>query len=150
VVRLSTADAGWLYPGRTARQVCERLHELGVALAVVTDGGLAATAMTASAGAVTVAAPAATVVDTIGAGDTFNGAMLVWLDEHEFRDAASVTELEGEVLRGLLYFANSAATLTCERPGADPPWRTELDKRGAAAVRYRAAPAPPSVTQQLE
>lgn len=135
VVRVSTADAAWLYPGCPVSQVGERLMDLGVVLAVVTDGGRASTAMSPHAGAVTVAAPPVTVVDTIGAGDTFNGALLVWLDEHGHRDRGSVVALQTGDLRALLDFANSAAALTCERPGSDPPWRAELDTRRDARAR---------------
>ena len=52
-------------------------------------------------------------VDTTGAGDTFHGACLAYLLEHQFLE--DVTE---ERLRGMLQFANAAASIVTTRKGA--------------------------------
>jgi fructokinase len=74
---------------------------------------------------VRVPAPPVEVVDTIGAGDAFGAALLAWLDDHGrlSRDL----RLDLEELRQALEFACLVASITCTRPGADPPWRAELD-----------------------
>jgi fructokinase len=67
------------------------------------------------------------VVDTIGAGDTFHGAFLSWLElrgKMSHSALASLTEVE---LYDALYFANRAASLVCSRQGAEPPTLKEVD-----------------------
>jgi len=61
-----------------------------------------------------VKAPRVSAVDTIGAGDTATGALLVGLSE-------------GVPLSELLAFMCAAAALTCTRVGADPPTRAEVE-----------------------
>lgn len=55
-------------------------------------------------------------VDTIAAGDTFNGALIT-------------ARLEGKNLHDAVRFAHAAAAIAVTRPGAQPsvPWRTEID-----------------------
>jgi fructokinase len=74
------------------------------------------------------AAPIAVdVVDTVGAGDTFQAAMLAWLAEHDRLSIDGVATLDTEALQALLAFATRAAAITCSRRGADLPRRHELD-----------------------
>ncbi|CAI2532583.1 Ribokinase [Serratia fonticola] len=55
-------------------------------------------------------------LDTIAAGDTFNGALVTAL-------------LEGKVMSDAVRFAHAAAAIAVTRPGAQPsvPWREEID-----------------------
>ena len=98
----------------------------GPKMVVVTLGAEGAVGMTASA-EVRVPAPAVRVVDTIGAGDAFGAALLAWLHDHGrlSRDL----RLDREELRAALEFACLVASITCTRPGADPPRRAELKSR---------------------
>ena len=66
------------------------------------------------------------MIDTVGAGDTFQAALLTWLAEHDRLSIAGVSELDADALADLLAFAARAAAITCSRPGADPPWAREL------------------------
>ena len=66
-------------------------------------------------GSASVASPPVTLVDTIGAGDTFMAGLL---------DALAVRDLP---LPEALRRGAQAAALVCEREGADPPTRAELD-----------------------
>ncbi|PLO86947.1 ribokinase [Klebsiella pneumoniae] len=56
-------------------------------------------------------------IDTIAAGDTFNGALVTAL-------------LEGTALAEAIRFAHAAAAIAVTRKGAQPsvPWRTEIDE----------------------
>jgi fructokinase len=66
------------------------------------------------------------VIDTVGAGDTFQAAMLTWLAEHDALSAAALRALDADQVRDLLGFATRAAAITCSRRGADLPRRAEL------------------------
>lgn len=123
IVKGSEADLAWLLPDLDFEAAVEGLLRRGPRLVVVTLGALGA--MGASDGIrVRVPAPTVEVVDTIGAGDAFGAALLAWLHEHD----ALTTHLglDAAHLRSALEFACRAASLTCTRPGADPPWRSEL------------------------
>lgn len=117
IVKASDEDVAWLYPGADAEGVLRRWCALGARLAVITRGGAGAIALDAPAGApIEVAAPATTVVDTIGAGDSFMSGLLAAVLEHGFDDT-----------RALVTFAARCAAITVSRAGAKPPTRAEVD-----------------------
>jgi fructokinase len=126
VVKVSDADAAWLAPGRPPAELAEQWLEAGAGLVVVTEGASGAAAHTASGAVVRVAAPVVTVVDTIGAGDAFNAGLLAWLHDHGRLVKGATRQLRVGEVEGALRFAVLVAGLTCQRAGADPPWRSEL------------------------
>ena len=71
--------------------------------------------------------PATKVIDTVGAGDTFQAALLTWLDEHDVLAPDALSALDDASLDALLRFAARAAAITCSRRGADMPRRNELN-----------------------
>jgi fructokinase len=68
-----------------------------------------------------------TVVDTVGAGDTFNAGLLSGLRQRGFLDKKRLKAILIDDLRFAMEFAAKASAVTVSRPGADPPWRYELD-----------------------
>ncbi|HXV92066.1 MAG TPA: carbohydrate kinase, partial [Pseudonocardia sp.] len=79
VVKVSAEDLGWLMPGRGAEQVVEEWLGHGPALVAVTLGGDGVVAGTCSGLRVRRPGVPVTVVDTVGAGDTFSAALLAGL-----------------------------------------------------------------------
>ncbi|MGZ6804454.1 MAG: PfkB family carbohydrate kinase, partial [Nocardioidaceae bacterium] len=61
--------------------------------------------------------------DTVGAGDAFAAGLLSALAGLPRADLRAVGQ---ERLREALLHASTVARRTCERPGADPPWRDAL------------------------
>ena len=96
----------------------------GPRIALVTlggDGALIVTAETEEA----VPAPKIEVVDTIGAGDAFGGGFLAyWQMQGLDRDALG----DPDAVRAATTFACVVAARTCERAGANPPRRSDLDR----------------------
>ena len=124
IVKASDTDLAWLYTNLSHEDAAERLLEDGVALAVVTLGAEGAFGAHRDF-RVAVEAPQVDVVDTIGAGDSFGAALLAWLHDHDaIRPHLS---LERDELEAALRYACLAAAITCSRPGADPPWKWELE-----------------------
>jgi fructokinase len=125
LLKISAEDAGLLYPGVPLESLARRWISQGVALVVVTCGGDGSAAWTAQAQA---SAPAEKValVDTVGAGDSFQAALLTWLAEHERLQPAVLPALTNADLKDALRFAARAAAITCGRRGADLPRRAEL------------------------
>lgn len=125
LLKLSDEDLGLLFPGVPAAQLAQRWLKAGVRLVVITRGSEGAEAWTAQT-QVRASALAASVVDTVGAGDTFQAALLTWLAEHEALAAEMLTPLSPARLGEALSFAARAAAITCSRRGADLPRRSEL------------------------
>ncbi|MFI2103998.1 carbohydrate kinase [Isoptericola sp. NPDC019693] len=135
VVKVSDEDLAWLYPERDPLDVARAWQGTGPALVVVTFGGEGATGIT-SAGEVTVTAPRVDVVDTVGAGDSFMGALLdgLWsagllgAGRREALRALPVADTEA-----LLARCAAVAAVTVSRAGANPPWERELVARKGVA-----------------
>lgn len=126
VVKLSDEDAETLHPSVPVNRVARDLVGLpGVRLAAMTLGGRGLRLDTAD-GVVSVPAPGSEVVDTIGAGDTVMAALLVALLQHRLLEPGSTPQLDRATLGWLGELAVTAAAINCGRPGADPPWRSEL------------------------
>ncbi len=143
ILKTSNEDLGWLYPGTETDQAAAQALGAGAAAVVVTAGNRGSTVYTAAdtgthAGtggtnasglrpAVTVPAEQVQVVDTIGAGDSFMAALMVWLDENHVRSRSAVSNLTKEQWTSALEFATKVSGVVCTRQGADPPYRAELD-----------------------
>ncbi|WP_125776777.1 carbohydrate kinase family protein [Antribacter gilvus] len=128
VVKVSDEDLAWLYPGQDPRDVARTWRSSGPALVVVTLGGAGAVAVTA-AGEVDVAAPKVEVVDTVGAGDSFMGALLDGLWDADLLGAARRAELHAigdDVAASILGRCAAVAAITVSRAGANPPRRAEV------------------------
>lgn len=125
LVKVSEEDLGLLYPGRAADAVAAGWLAAGCTLVVVTRGGDGALAFRRGEW-LQVPAPATAVVDTVGAGDTFQAALLCALGEAQALDAAALAALPPARLELALQFAARAAALTCSRRGADMPRAAEL------------------------
>jgi fructokinase len=125
IVKASDADVAWLYPALDLQSAARALLARGPRLVVVTLGPDGAFGVSADAEA-RVAAPVVDVVDTIGAGDAFGAALLAWLHGHG--RLSLELRLRSDGLGAALGFACLVASLTCTRAGADPPWRSELDR----------------------
>jgi fructokinase len=125
IVKVSTDDVEFMFPGRSPRASAAALLDAGADIVLLTLGGDGAMAVTHDQ-VVTVAPPRITVADTVGAGDTFGAAVLCWLDEQELLTVDAVRALDAAQLTAMLDFGVRAAAITCSRPGADPPRRHEL------------------------
>ena len=125
VMKVSDEDLGLLYPGVPHAALAARWRTAGAAAVVVTRGGEGATAWVAD-GEVPVAPVAVNVVDTVGAGDTFQAAMLTALAEREVLEPKALHLVPAAMWGEVLQFASRAAAITCGRRGADLPRRHEL------------------------
>ncbi|GGL83783.1 fructokinase [Streptomyces fumigatiscleroticus] len=123
LLKLSEEDAGWL--GGTPREWLAA----GPSAVVITRGGAGLTAHVrdgAEYAEYAVPGEAVDVVDTIGAGDTVNAALLHGLAAQDALSPKALVGLGAEGWTRLLRFAARAAALTCSRAGAEPPYASEL------------------------
>ncbi|WP_144805307.1 carbohydrate kinase [Curtobacterium sp. BH-2-1-1] len=131
VVKCSDEDAAWLWPDRDVDAVLDGLLAAGATLAAVTLGG-SGCAIASRGARRRIAAPAVTVADTIGAGDSFMAGLLAAVLATE----TAPTALDEDDLGRLAALALACAAVTVSRPGADPPTTDELP----AEVRPVATP----------
>lgn len=127
IVRMSDVDFDFLYGGDDHESTAAALIEDGASLVVITRGERGTLAWHRNAGRVDVATPPARVVDTVGAGDSFQGALLMALREINRIAHDALATMSADELRRVLTFAAACAAVTCSRSGADPPSRRELD-----------------------
>jgi fructokinase len=125
IVKVSDEDLGLLCPDSAPAEVARRWLSLGARLVVLTRGARGSEAWTVGSHAAETAMPV-DVVDAVGAGDTFQAALLTWLDEQQLLSVAGLEALDAQQLAALLRFATRAAAITCSRRGADMPRRKEL------------------------
>ena len=126
IVRMSDVDFEFLYGGGDHAGRAKSFIEAGASLVVVTRGIKGAQAWHKEAGVVEVEAPTVDVVDTIGAGDSFQAALLFALRAIGRIKSESLAQTNADELRRALSFASGCAALTCGRAGADPPRQADV------------------------
>jgi fructokinase len=95
-------------------------------LVAVTRGAFGATYYSRSSGTITVEAVPVVVADTVGAGDSFQAAMMAWLLENRHASPGELAGLSATQLRALGQFATQAASATCRHRGPEFPYRKTL------------------------
>jgi fructokinase len=127
IVKMSDVDFTYLHGDEPYRERADALLAQGTSLVVITRGIDGAIAWHKAVGQIEVAAPRVKVADTIGAGDSFQAALLFALHRQGRLGRAQLGGIDADELRRALSFAANCAGLTCTRPGADPPWSREID-----------------------
>jgi fructokinase len=152
IAKISSADFEFIYPDLRLEKALQKILAMGPRLVITTLGPKGAlAALRRNDGSVTqVSAPVVDlpVADTIGAGDTFHGAFLAWLEIKEKMSRHSLANLSETELYDALFFANKAASIVCSRRGAEPPILKEVErlkppapKAPKAAVQAAKSPA---------
>ncbi len=127
LLKVSEEDLELLHPGVVLDTFAAHALAQGVRAVVVTRGAQGAIGWTAQTRATASPVPVQ-VIDTVGAGDTFQAALLTWLAEHGALAPNALGGLSQQALGNALAFAAKAAAITCSRRGADMPRRAELEK----------------------
>ena len=126
IVRMSDVDFEFLYGGSDHGERARSFIAAGASLVVVTRGIKGAQAWHSEAGMVEVEAPTTDVVDTIGAGDSFQAALLFALRAIGRIKRGTLVQMNSKELGQALSFASVCAAFTCGRAGADPPRQSDV------------------------
>jgi len=126
ILKLSDEDLSWFGETGDTDDVMARWLDRGPRLIVVTRGSKGAVGYTKKH-KVTVAPKPVTVVDTVGAGDTFNAGILASLHDQGALSKKRLAALTEAEIEAALTLGAAAAAVTVSRAGANPPWRRELD-----------------------
>ena len=125
LLKISDEDLELLQPGAVLDTFASHALAQGVKAVVVTRGANGAIGWTGKVSATAAPVPVK-VIDTVGAGDTFQAALLTWLAEHDALNASALAAITQDAFSDALAFAALAAAITCSRRGADMPRRSEL------------------------
>ena len=125
IVKLSDEDLAWFGEAGSPEDVIRGWLERGPKLIVLTRGGKGAIGYTRN-DTVTVMPRQVEVVDTVGAGDTFNAGILASLHEQGLLTKATLDNLPRDAIEKALDLGARAAAVTVSRAGANPPWRHEI------------------------
>ena len=123
-MKLSDEDIAFLSPQSTIESYAQSCLEFGPQWVFVTQGAKGSQVFGRNGEHFSVAAPQIAIKDSVGAGDTFQAAMI--FDIFEQGGTEMLTELDAE---RVCRFASHAAALTCESVGADLPTRATIAKR---------------------
>jgi len=127
LVKVSEDDLAWIQPEQPHRQTAAEWHAEGAGPVVVgTADARGAWVLAGGRPIVSVPGRPVEVVDTVGAGDSFTGALLDALERRGALTPAGIAGLDDAAWRGVLQRAVQVSAITCTRAGADPPWRGEI------------------------
>lgn len=127
IIKLSDEDIEWLYPDRPLMAAFDHLQDLSSdGLRVLTMGAQGVHARCGKTNVEVRARPVKTLVDTVGAGDTFMATMLSWLAEKGVSSRAELMALNSDHLMAMMERSSLAASLNCEKRGCNPPYLKEL------------------------
>ncbi|AJO78526.1 carbohydrate kinase [Pseudomonas sp. MRSN 12121] len=127
LIKVSDEDLHLLYPDREPRDVIEGWLRHHCQLVFLTRGAEGATVFSRAHGHWSAPAVPIKMADTVGAGDTFQAALIAWLTERQLDSLEAVARLSREQIEQMLRFAIHAAALTCGKTGPDLPYRHQLN-----------------------
>lgn len=127
IVKVSDEDLNWMVPSPLSlKEKVDVVLESGPSIVILTRGSEGATGFLKDGIEVNVPARRVEIVDTVGAGDTFNAGVLAKLYELGALQKANLRTLSPEVVAQALDHGARVAAVTVARAGANPPWADEI------------------------
>ncbi|MGV8917035.1 MAG: carbohydrate kinase family protein [Pseudomonas sp.] len=126
MIKVSDEDLSLLYPESDPESVAQGWLNQRCQLVFLTRGRQGVSVFTRQHGTWSVPAREIVTADTVGAGDTFQAALITYLSEQQLDSPEGLASLSREQIEGILQFAVSAAALTCTKVGPDLPYRGQL------------------------
>ncbi len=125
IIKVSEEDMAWLEPGSSFEHIANNWIENGAVVVTLTMGERGARSLTKKLD-VTCPATPVSVVDTVGAGDTFNAGFLSSLRSNKVLTKEDLKTIGPNALKSALEYGAKVAAYTVGQTGAKPPWRDEL------------------------
>lgn len=125
IIKLSDEDLHWLMGDGEIEALSHELLSKGAKLVCITQGADGVAGFSADH-SVFVPATKVDVVDTVGAGDTFNGGLLRALSDAGLLTKSGIANLGKDAITQALSMGARSAAITVSRAGANPPWAHEL------------------------
>lgn len=125
IIKFSDEDLAWFGMAGSEEELARHWLDHGAKLVLITRGADGATGYTASH-KVQVPVVKVEVVDTVGAGDTFDAGVLAALDRKGLLTKEGVATLSADAIEDALTWGVKAAAVTVSRAGANPPTASEI------------------------
>ncbi|NVZ59708.1 carbohydrate kinase [Pseudomonas edaphica] len=126
LIKVSDEDLHLLYPDQSPESVLQGWLQHRCQLVFLTRGGDGASVFSRQHGSWSQPAVKVVMADTVGAGDTFQAALIAWLTEQQLDSVDGLQQLTRAQIDSMLGFAIRAAALTCSKTGPDLPYRQQL------------------------
>ena len=126
LIKVSDEDLHLLYPDQSPESVLQGWLQHRCQLVFLTRGGDGASVFSRQHGSWSQPAVKVVMADTVGAGDTFQAALIAWLTEQQLDSVDGLQQLTRAQIDSMLGFAIRAAALTCRKTGPDLPYRQQL------------------------
>ncbi len=126
IIKVSDEDLAWLTPEMDHQFAIDQMLENGTSIVVLTKGAAGIEVHT-STEHLSIDAKPAEVIDTIGAGDSFNGGFLKGLQQAGLLDKSSLRKAEKKQLLAAADLAATVAAYTVSQAGANPPWLRDIE-----------------------
>ncbi|SPF75774.1 Fructokinase [Aliiroseovarius pelagivivens] len=127
IVKVSDEDLNWIIQSTDSLEAkVAQLQKIGPSVVLLTRGSSGAQAWLPDGRSIFVASQKVDVVDTVGAGDTFNAGVLASLSEAGLLTKTAIQTVQENDVAEAIGFGARAAAITVSRAGANPPWRDEL------------------------
>lgn len=127
ILKVSDEDLDWMIPDVTP--IAEKIAliaAMGPTIVLLTKGSKGAAAYVNGELVAEVPAQLAEVVDTVGAGDTFNAGVMAQLSAEDMLAKDKLAAISRKQLERVLAYGAKVAAITVSRAGANPPWLAEL------------------------
>ncbi len=130
LVKLSDEDLALMYPGCDIQSKAGSLAVEQGKHCILTLGRKGSIWYTPEGKTVAMPIIDLPVVDTVGAGDTFSGALLSYLHDRncfgEDGQNPKLSDLDEHLIRNALLYATAASAINCSRRGCNPPRKQEV------------------------
>ena len=127
ILKVSDEDLDWIVTsGSNINEKIEKLHNLGAKLVIVTKGAEGVAAYVKNKKVINLPAQKVNVIDTVGAGDTFNAGFLAKLSNLKLLSKSNIKNLSSKHISMALKYGIKAASITVSRKGANPPLLSEI------------------------
>ncbi|MEM0990375.1 MAG: carbohydrate kinase [Pseudomonadota bacterium] len=135
ILKVSQEDLDWFAPTGSTDETAHDILRRGPSVVIITKGEGGASVYTAE-GSFLVPAESVPIVDTVGAGDTFNAGLLFELERSGHLSDAAAQPPSKPTLVNAVQAGAAAAAICCSRAGAAPPTIEELTefRRGLGDV----------------
>ena len=127
IIKASDEDLEWLDPTRTPDETAKEWSKNKLVL--ITKGSEGVDVYKDGTKLFNVPSRKINVVDTVGAGDTFTANLLGQLQENNHlgeNPTDKLMNIKDEDLHTYVHIAGIAASINCERAGAEPPTKADL------------------------
>lgn len=125
IIKFSDEDLAWFGKIGDEATLAQEWLQHGAKLVLITRGAEGATGYTAEH-TVSVPVVPVQVVDTVGAGDTFDAGVLAALDRKGLLTKSAIATLGAADIEDALTWGVKAAAVTVSRAGANPPFAGEI------------------------